>query len=156
MKDVRQLSCVSQDVEPPESSAISRKGIKVLGPIRRTRFTQSALRQASIRENKGPSLGKFQVKVPHQRSPYAPKFEDRSHEETERPTAMRPKQGVEACQKRLQTQNDKATFHSLSEEWVLAGYINKGAGRERVCARFRSLYAYGQQERPLTMPSWRP
>ena len=29
-------------------------------------------------------LGKIQVKVPHQRSPYAVKFEDRSHEETER------------------------------------------------------------------------
>ena len=31
---------------------------KVLGPIRRLRLTQSTLRQASIRENKGPSLGK--------------------------------------------------------------------------------------------------
>ena len=44
---------------------------KVLGPIRRERFTQSTLRQASIREYKGPSLGKIQVKIPHQRSPYA-------------------------------------------------------------------------------------
>ena len=31
---------------------------KVLGPFRRIRFTQSTLRQASIREKKGPSLGK--------------------------------------------------------------------------------------------------
>ena len=43
----------------------------------------STLRQASIRENKGPSLGKVPVKNPHQRSPYAVKFEDRSEEETE-------------------------------------------------------------------------
>ena len=35
-------------------------------------------------KNKGPSLGKIQVKIPHQRNPYAMKFEDRSHEETER------------------------------------------------------------------------
>ena len=68
VKDVRQFSGVSQDVEPPESAAISWKGTEVLGPIRRVRFTRAALRQAHIRENKGPSLGKIQVKVPHQRS----------------------------------------------------------------------------------------
>ena len=71
VKRVRQLSCVSRDIEPPESSSISRKGRKVLEPIRRVRFTRAALRQANIRENKGPSLGKIQVKVPHQRNPYA-------------------------------------------------------------------------------------
>ena len=37
----------------------------------------------SILEKKGPSLGKINVKVPHQRSPFAMNFEDRSHEETE-------------------------------------------------------------------------
>ena len=57
---------------------------KGLGSIRKVRFSQSTLRQASIREMKGPSLGKIQVKHPHQRSPYAMKFEDWSHEETER------------------------------------------------------------------------
>ena len=61
-KSVRQLSCVSQDAEPPESAAISKKGPKVLGPIRRVRLTRAALRQANIRESKGPSLGKIQVK----------------------------------------------------------------------------------------------
>ena len=34
VKSVRQLGCVSQDVEPPESSAISPEGHKSLGPIR--------------------------------------------------------------------------------------------------------------------------
>ena len=51
--------------------------------FQRVRFTKSTLRQASVWEKKGPSLGKND-KVPHQRSPYAMKFEDRSHEETER------------------------------------------------------------------------
>ena len=60
VKSVRQLSCVSQDTEPPGSATISRKGTKVLEPIRRVRFTRAALRQANIRENKGPSLGKIQ------------------------------------------------------------------------------------------------
>ena len=31
LKDVRQLGCVSQDGEPPESAAITRKGTQVLG-----------------------------------------------------------------------------------------------------------------------------
>ena len=56
VKIVRQLICVSQDAEPPQSAAISGKGTKVLGPIRRVRFTNAALRQANIRESKGPSL----------------------------------------------------------------------------------------------------
>ena len=59
VKDVRQLGCVSQDVESPESAAISRKGTKILGSIRRVRFTRAALRQANMRKNKGPSLGKI-------------------------------------------------------------------------------------------------
>ena len=67
VKSVSQLGCVSQD-----SNA-----------IRKVRFTESTLRQASIREKRGQSLGKNKV-VPRQRSPYAPKFEDRSHEETGR------------------------------------------------------------------------
>ena len=57
---------------------------KVSEPIQRVRFTKSTQRQASILEKKGPSLGKINVKVPHQRSPYAMKLEDRSQEETER------------------------------------------------------------------------
>ena len=83
-KSARQLSCVSQNTEPPDSATISRKGTKVLEPIRRVRFSRAALRQANIRENKGPSLGEIQVKIPHQRSPYAMKFEDGSPEETAR------------------------------------------------------------------------
>ena len=84
MKDARQLGCVSQDVEPRASAAISRRSPKTLGPIRRVRFTRAALRQANIRESKGPSLGKIQVKLLHQRSPYAVNFEDRSQEKTAR------------------------------------------------------------------------
>ena len=58
VKSVRQLGCVSQDAEPPESVTISRKGTHVSGPIQRVRFTRAALRQANIRDNRGPSLGK--------------------------------------------------------------------------------------------------
>ena len=81
---VRQLSCVSQDTEPPDSVAISRMGTKVLEPTRRVRFTRAALRQANIREKEGPSLGQIQVKIPHHRRPNAVKFEDSSQAETDR------------------------------------------------------------------------
>ena len=88
VKIVPPFGCVSQDSE----ALVSQRGKQprrnpmrnVLGPIRKVRFTTSTRRQASIREKKGPSLGKIQVKIPHQRSPYAMKFEDRSHEETGR------------------------------------------------------------------------
>ena len=73
LKDARQLGCVFQDTEPSESSLILRMSTKVLRPIRRVRFSKATLRHANIRE----------IANPHQRSPYAPTFEDRSQDETE-------------------------------------------------------------------------
>ena len=84
LKNVRQLGCVLQDTEPPESLSILRKSTEVLGSIRRVRITKATQPHANIRENKGPSHGKIRVKIPPQRSPCALKFEDRSQEEIER------------------------------------------------------------------------
>ena len=87
VKSVSQLSSVSQD-----SDALASQGTKefrgnpvqkVLNATQRVRLTTSTPRHASIQEKKGTSLGKLQVTSPHQRSPCALKFEDRSHEETE-------------------------------------------------------------------------
>ena len=118
------MGCVSQDSE----ALVSQRGKqsrgnpmqKVLGPIRKVRFTQSTLRQASIREKKGPSLGKIQVKHPHQRSPYAMKFEDRSHEETERQQRCGQSRAWNLAKNMYKLkENDKTTFNSPMEEWVL-------------------------------------
>ena len=88
---------------------------KVLGSIRKVRFTQPTLRQASIREKKGPSLGKLQVKHHHQRSPHAMKFEDRSHEETEREQrCARNKEGNLSKNKFKLKEKDQVTFYSIS------------------------------------------
>ena len=87
VKSVSQLGCVSQDSDAlvSQGGMSRRKPMqKVSAQILRVRFTKSTLRHASIREKEGPALGKINVKVPHQRSPYAMKFEDRSQEETER------------------------------------------------------------------------
>ena len=99
---------------------------KVLGPIRKVQFTQSTLRPASIRENKGPSLGKIQVKHPPQRGPHAVKFEDRSHEETERQQRCARSKAWNLAENTYKLkENDKATFDSPAEEWVLSAASTK-------------------------------
>ena len=50
--------------------------------IRCVRFTEAVVRHANIRDQ-NPSLGMIWPGDPHQRHPNAPKFEDRSQEETE-------------------------------------------------------------------------
>ena len=83
LKITRQLGCVCQDMEPPKSSSILRKSSNILEPIRCVRFTKAVLRDANIRD-RNPSLEMICPGDPHQRNPNAPKFEDRSQEETEK------------------------------------------------------------------------
>ena len=59
-----------------------RKSSNIRKPIRCVRFTKAVLRHANIRDQ-NPSLGMICPGEPHQRNPNAPKFEDRSQEETE-------------------------------------------------------------------------
>ena len=66
--NTRQLGGVFQEKEPPKSSSILR--------------TKAVARHADIRDQ-NPSLGLICPGEHHQRSPNAPKFEDRSLEETE-------------------------------------------------------------------------
>ena len=80
--NTRQLGCVFQDVEPPKSSSILRKSSDIRKPIRCVKFTKAVVRHANIRDQ-NPSLGMICPGEPHQRNPNAPKFEDRSQEETE-------------------------------------------------------------------------
>ena len=51
-------------------------------PIRCVKFTNAVVRHADVRDQ-NPSLGMICPGDPHQRCPNAPKFEDRSQEETE-------------------------------------------------------------------------
>ena len=82
LKTARQLGCVEQDMEPPKSTTILRKSSNILKPIRCVRFIKAVLRHANIRDQ-NPSLGMICPGDSHQRNPHAPKFEDRSQEETE-------------------------------------------------------------------------
>ena len=51
-------------------------------PIQRVKFTKAIARHTKIRDQ-NPSLAYSCPGAPHERSPNAPKFEDRSQEETE-------------------------------------------------------------------------
>ena len=77
---LRQLGCVFQDMTPPKS--ILRKGTDMPKPIQRVKFTKAIARHTKIRDQ-NPSLGYICPDEPHERCPNAPKFEDRSQEETE-------------------------------------------------------------------------
>ena len=78
--DVRQLGCVFQDMTQPKS--ILRKSTDMPKPIQRVKFKKAIARHTKIRDQ-NPSLGYICPGEPHERSPNAPKFEDRSQEETE-------------------------------------------------------------------------
>ena len=80
--NARQLGCVFQDMTPLKLTSILRKSSDMRKPIQRVKFTKAIARHTKIRDQ-NPSLGYFCPGEPHERSPNAPKFEDRSQEETE-------------------------------------------------------------------------
>ena len=80
LSDARQLGCVFQDMTPPKS--ILQKSTNMQRPIQRVKFKKAIARHTKIRDQ-NPSLGHICPGEPHERSPNAPKFEDRSREETE-------------------------------------------------------------------------
>ena len=112
--NTRQLDCVFQDMEPPKSSSIWRKSSDIRKPIRCVKFTKAVVRHANIRDQY-PSLGMICPGEPHERNPNAPKFEDRSLEETEwqeqgsREAAWRLAKSV----LKLKEQNKAAFFSTL-------------------------------------------
>ena len=115
--DARQLGCVFQDMKPPKS--VLRKSSDMQKPIQRVKFTKIIARHTNIRD-KNPSLGYICPGEPHERGPNAPKFEDRSQEETER-----QEQGArEAAWKLAKSvlklkEHERATFFSPSENRCL-------------------------------------
>ena len=80
LSDARPLGCVFQDMTPPKS--ILRKSTDMPKPIQRVKFKKAIARHTLIRDQ-NPSLGYICPGEPHERSPNAPKFEDRSLDETE-------------------------------------------------------------------------
>ena len=144
--NTRQLGWVFQDMEPPKSSSILRKSSDIRKPIRCVKFTKAVARHADIRDQ-NPSLGMICPGEPHQRSPNAPKFEDRSQEETE----WQEQGAREAAWKlaksvlKLKEKKTKAAFFSPSENRCLPESNLKLEEREFVVDSGASN-AYDQQK----------
>ena len=114
----RQKGCVSQDMEPPKSSSILRKSSNILKPIRCVKFTKAIARHADIRDQ-NPSLGMICPGDPHQRNPNAPKFENRSQEETEWQERCARETAWKLAKNSNQTRKNQTAFVSPSENWCL-------------------------------------
>ena len=136
--DARQLGCVFQDMTPPKS--ILRKGTDMPRPIQRVKFTKAIARHTKIRDQ-NPSLGNICPGEPHERSPNAPKFEDRSQEETE----WQEQGAREAAWKLAKNvlklkEHQRATFFSPSENWCLPASTLKLEEREFVVDSGASMH----------------
>ena len=99
-------------------------------------------------ETKNPSLGMICPGDPHQRNPNAPKFEDRSHQETEwqercaREAALRLAKSI----LKLKEKN-KAAFLSPSENWCLLAPSNiKPEEREFVVDSGASMHKISKKD----------
>ena len=120
--NARQSGCVFQDMKPPKS--ILRKSSDMQRPIQRVKFTKAIARHTKIRDQ-NPSFGYICPGEPHQRSPNAPKFVDRSQEETE----WQEQGAREAAWKLANSvlklkEHDRATFFSPSENrWLPASNL---------------------------------
>ena len=144
--NTRQLGCVFQDMEPPKLSPILRKSLDMQKPIQRVKFTKAIARHAKIRD-KNPSLGYIRPGEPHQRSPNAPKFEDRSQEETEW-----QEQGAREAAWRLgksvlkSKEHERATFFSPSENRCLPASTLKPEEREFVVDSGASMHMISKMD----------
>ena len=119
LKETKNFGSVFQDVEPPKSSSTLRKSLTMRKLTRCVRFIKAVLRDAKIRDQ-NPSLNKICPVDPHQRSPNAPKFEDRSQEETEWQGHWAREAAWKLVKKIVKlNEKPKATFFSPTEKWCL-------------------------------------
>ena len=134
----RQLGCVFQDMKPPKS--ILQKSSDMQKPIQRVKFTKTIARHTIVRDQ-NLSLGYICPGEPHQRIPTAPKFEDRSQEETEW-----QEQGACGAKWKLAKsvlqfkEKNKATCFSLSENRCLPASTLKPEEREFVVDSGASMH----------------
>ena len=140
----RQLGCVFQDMTPPKS--ILRKGTDMPKPIQRVKFTKAIARHTKIRDQ-NPSLGYICPGEPHERGPNAPKFEDRSQEETE----WQEQDAREAAWKLAKNvlklkEHQRATFFSPSENRCLPASTLKPEEREFVVDSGASMHMISKKD----------
>ena len=133
-------------MEPPRSSSILRKSWYIRKPVRCVKFTKAVVRHANIRDQ-NPSIGMFCPGDPHQRNPSAPKFEDRSQQETEW-----QEQGAREAAWKLaksilkQKEQERATFFTPSENRCLPASTLKPKEREFVVDSGASMHMISKKD----------
>ena len=142
--NARQLGCVFQDMKPPKS--ILPKSTDMQRPIQRVKFTKATARHTKIR-GQNPSLGYICPGEPHERNPNAPKFEDRSQEETE----WQEQGAREAAWKLAKSvlnlkEQERATFFSPSENRCLPASTLKPEERELVVDSGASMHMISKKD----------
>ena len=146
LNSTRQLGCVVQEMELPKSSSILWKSSDIRKPIRCVKFTKAIARHTENRDQ-NLSLGYICPGEPHQRSPNAPKFEDRSQEETE----WQEQGALEAAWKLAKSvlkikEHERATFFSPSENWCLPASNLKLEEREFVVDSGVSMHMISKKD----------
>ena len=142
--NARHLGCVFQDMKPPKSTL--RKSSDMQKPIQRVKFTKAIARHTKIRDKIFRS-DFFCPGEPHQRSPIAPKFEDRSQEETE----WQEQGAREAAWKLAKSvlnlkEQERATVFSPSENWCLPASTLKPEEREFVVDSGASMHMISKKD----------
>ena len=142
--DARQLGCVFQDMTPPKS--ILRKCTDMPKPIQRVRFTKAIARHTRIRDQ-NPSLGFLCPGEPHERGPNAPKFEDRSQEETEWQEQGAREAAWKLAKRVLKLkEHARATFFSPSENTCLPASTLKPEEQEFVVDSGASMHMISKKD----------
>ena len=144
LSDSQQLGCVFQDMTPPKS--ILRKSTDMPKPITRVKFTKAIARHTKIRDQ-SPSLCYICPGEPHERCPNAPKFEDRSQEETE----WQEQGALEASWKLAKSvqnlkEQERATFFSSPENLCLPASTLKPEEREFVVDSGASMHMISKKD----------
>ena len=105
----------------PSEKAILRE-IGKLRSNHAVKFSKTALRHAKIRERKSPSLGVMQKCVLQERIPSAPKFEERTQDETQHAPAETP--GNWQRKSVNSKMESRETFCSPAEVWVMSAFFS--------------------------------
>ena len=142
--NARQLGCVIQDMKPPKS--ILRKGTDMPRPIQSVKFTKAIARHTKIRDQ-NPSLGYICPGEPHERSPNAPNFEDRSQEETEWQEQGAREAAWKLAKRVLKLkEHERAAFFSSPENRCLAASTLKPEEREFVVDSGASMHMISKKD----------
>ena len=140
--DARQLGCVFQDM----TKSILRKSTDMPKPIQRVKFKKAIARHTKIRDQ-NPSLGYICPGELHERSPNAPKFKDRSQEETE----WQEQGAREAAWKLAKSvlklkEHERAAFFSSPENRCLPASTLKPEEREFVVDSGASMHMISKKD----------